>query len=88
MWFPETTFDWVIVGYLLVGLIYGAYVYHELNTEHAREEAQKHSGPLPPEIFRIGYAVLSIVLVFAVMIVWPIAMGWEVTKYVMWMRRK
>jgi hypothetical protein len=87
MWFPETTFDWVIVGYLLIGLIYGAYVYHELNSEHGREEAQKHAGPLPPEIFRIGYAVLCIILVFAVMIVWPIALSWEVSR-LWWMRRK
>jgi hypothetical protein len=88
MWYPESTSDWVIVGYLLIGLIYGAYVYHSLNSEHGREEAEKHAGPLPPEIFRIGYAVLCLVLVFAILIVWPIAMGWEFSKYVMWKRRK
>jgi len=89
MWFPETTFDWVIVGYVLAGLIYVAYVYNEISSEEGRENAQKYSGPMSPDIFRIAYPVVCVVVIVVVLTVWPIVLGFEVSYWVLWwMRRK
>lgn len=84
MWFPETTFDWVIVGYIVVGLLYVAHGYQQLNSASGREAAEKHAGPMPPELFRILYPVVTVMLVVAAFAVWPLAWGWEAFDYVKW----
>ena len=69
MWSPETIFDWVIVGYIVAGLIYVAHGYNELNSKRGRETAEQTGGPMPPELFRIFYPVVCVLVMIVAFLI-------------------
>jgi hypothetical protein len=79
MWTPQSTWEWVAVAYVVIGLVYAAYVFHQLQSDKGKESAEKAAGPIPSGMFDAAYGVACVLLCLAIVGFWPGAALWELS---------